>query len=134
MKTPTHISDIIATLPFSPGVYCMKNKKGTIIYVGKSVNLHSRVNSYWGDEKRLNFAKQSMITQVHDIEIIETRNELEALVLETNLIKEKQPKYNILMKDGKNLAYIHITNETIPEVIKTRIKKDTGIYFGPYTA
>ncbi|MDD2891559.1 MAG: excinuclease ABC subunit UvrC [Candidatus Gracilibacteria bacterium] len=134
MKTPSHISKILATLPSSPGVYIMKNKKGVIIYVGKSVSLHSRVSSYWGDEKRLNFAKRSMISQVQDIEIIETRNELEALVLETNLIKENQPKYNILMKDGKNLAYIHITNETIPEVIKTRIKKDTGFYFGPYTA
>ena len=94
-----------------------------VIYVGKSVNLHSRVTSYWGDEKRLNFAKQSMITQVQDIEVIETRNELEALILETNLIKEKQPKYNILMKDGKNLAYIHITMGPVPEVIKTRIRK-----------
>ena len=109
MKTPTHISEILTTLPHTPGIYCMKNKAGVIIYVGKSVNLHSRVSSYWSDEKRLNFAKQSMIQQVQDIEIIETRNELEALVLETNLIKEKQPKYNILMKDGKNLAYIHIT-------------------------
>lgn len=109
MKNPSHISEILTTLPHSPGVYCMKNKKGAVIYVGKSVNLHSRVGSYWADEKRLNFAKQSMISQVRDIEIIETRNELEALVLETNLIKERKPKYNILMKDGKNLAYIHIT-------------------------
>lgn len=134
MKTPSHISEILVTLPFSPGVYCMKNKKEVIIYVGKSVNLHSRVSSYWSDEKRLNFAKQSMIKQVQDIEIIETRNELEALVLETNLIKENKPKYNILMKDGKNLAYIHITPGMIPEVIKTRNKKDGWIYFGPYTA
>lgn len=134
MKTPAHISEIIATFPSSPWVYIMKNKKGVAIYVGKSVNLHSRVSSYWGDEKRLNFAKRSMISQVYDIEIIETRNELEALVLETNLIKEKQPKYNILMKDGKNLAYIHIIPGKIPEVIKTRNKKDSGVYFGPYTA
>lgn len=134
MKTPAHIQDILNTFPDSPGVYCMKNRVGTIIYVGKSVNLHSRVSSYWGDEKRLNFAKQSMITQVRDIEIIETRNELEALVLETNLIKEKQPKYNVLMKDGKNLAYIHITDGPVPEVIKTRIRKPNGTYFGPYTA
>ena len=70
-----------------------------------------------------------MITQVRDIEIIETRNELEALVLETNLIKERQPKYNVLMKDGKNLAYIHITDNPVPEVIKTRIRKPDGIYF-----
>jgi len=134
MKTPTHISEILATLPSSPWVYIMKNKKWVIIYVGKSVSLHSRISSYWADEKRLNFAKRSMITQVQDIEVIETRNELEALVLETNLIKENQPKYNILMKDGKNLAYVHITNEMIPEVIKTRNKKDNGIYFWPYTA
>lgn len=134
MKIPQYISDILATLPSSPGIYCMKNRAGTVIYVGKSINLHSRVSSYWGDEKRLNFSKQSMVAQVRDIEIVETRNELEALVLEANLIKEKQPKYNILLKDGKNLSYIHVTSGQIPEVVKTRTKKKGGAYFGPYTA
>lgn len=107
----------------------MKNRSGAVIYAGKSVNLHSRVLSYWSDAKNLNFAKQSMIKQVCNIEIIETRNELEALILETNLIKENQPKYNILMKDDKNLAYIRVTPGSVPEVIKTRQKNLDGEYF-----
>lgn len=134
MKTPKHISRILSTLPSSPGVYMMKNKAGAIIYVGKSVSLRARVSSYWNDEKGLNFEKRSMIRQVADIEVVETRNELEALVLETNLIKQMQPKYNILMKDDKNLAYIRITNSPIPEVVKTRLKNLSGEYYGPYTA
>lgn len=134
MKTPKHISRILSTLPSSPGVYMMKNKAGAIIYVGKSVSLRSRVSSYWNDEKGLNFGKRSMIRQVADIEVVETRNELEALVLETNLIKQMQPKYNILMKDDKNLAYIRITNSPVPEVVKTRLKNLSGEYYGPYTA
>gem|GEM_PF-689437 len=92
------------------------------------------MNSYWSDGKGLNFGKRSMIKQVGDIEVVETRNELEALVLETNLIKTHQPKYNILMKDDKNLAYIRITNSLVPEVVKTRLKNLDGEYYGPYAA
>jgi len=123
------ISHILGKLPKSPGVYLMKDKSGTIIYTGKSVNLKSRVSSYFMENASLNFAKKKMVEKVVDIEWIETHNEVEALVLETNLIKKHLPKYNILMKDDKNLTYIKITNDPIPEVIKTRKKTTEGIYF-----
>jgi len=112
----------------------MKNEKGKIIYVWKSVNLKSRVNSYFNGKSKLNFAKQNMVSQIWDIAFIETKNEVEALILETNLIKINRPKYNVLMKDDKNLTYIKITNELIPEVIKTRIKTNSGDYFWPYSS
>ncbi|MDD2566093.1 MAG: excinuclease ABC subunit UvrC [Candidatus Gracilibacteria bacterium] len=126
------LDQILSNIPKTPGIYQMKNSKGGIIYIGKSVNLKSRVNSYFNSQNKLNFAKQKMVEQVADIEIIETKNEIEALVLETNLIKKNRPKYNILMKDDKNLSYIKITSGPIPEVIRTRIKTKDGEYFGPY--
>jgi len=101
----------------------MLNKKGVIIYVGKSVNLKSRVSSYFRKNADLNFAKKQMVKQVDKIEIIETLNETEALVLEINLIKRFSPKYNVLMKDDKNLTYICVTSEIIPRVIKVRNKR-----------
>ncbi|HRI35919.1 MAG TPA: GIY-YIG nuclease family protein [bacterium] len=129
-----HLRDILDTLPQCPGVYIYRDAKKRIIYVGKSVNLRSRVNSYFRPKTELSFAKHAMVEAIADIEYIETRNETEALVLETNLIKEHRPKYNILMKDDKNLAYIKITNDPIPELVRVRRKTVDGIYFGPYTA
>lgn len=112
----------------------MKDKEGKVIYVGKSVNLKSRVSSYFRDTGSLTLAKKQMVGKVVDIEIILCQTEVESLVLETNLIKHLTPKYNILMKDDKNLAYIKITKNPIPEIFRTRQKvKDGGIYFGPYT-
>lgn len=116
------VQNILSKLPKTPGVYLMKDKSGTIIYTGKSVNLKSRVSSYFLENASLNFAKKKMVEKVVDIEWIETHNEVEALVLETNFIKKHLPKYNILMKDDKNLTYIKITDDPIPEVIKTRKK------------
>jgi len=129
----------------------MKDKSGKVIYVGKSVNLKSRVSSYFqgvslgqgrtplyppfkGGSNQLTLAKRQMVDKIADIETILCQTEVEALVLETNLIKHLTPKYNILMKDDKNLAYIKITKSPIPEVIKTRQKiQDGATYFGPYT-
>ena len=128
------IQNILSKLPKKPGVYLMKDTSGTIIYTGKSVNLKSRVSSYFMEKASLNFAKKQMVTKVADIEWIETGSEVEALVLETNLIKKHLPKYNILMKDDKNLTYIKITNDPVPEVIKTRKKTSEGTYFWPYTS
>lgn len=88
----------------------MKDSKGGVLYVGKSVNLKSRVSSYFRENADLNPAKKQMVTKVRDIEIIICQTEVEALVLETNLIKHLSPKYNILMKDDKNLTYIKITS------------------------
>jgi excinuclease ABC subunit C len=109
-------------LPTCPGVYLMKNAKGDIMYIGKSNSLRARVRSYFVPNASLNFAKKKMIQHIAKIDYIETKSDIEALMLETNLIKQNQPKYNVLMKDGKNLSYITITADIIPCLIKTRFK------------
>ena len=111
----------------------MLDKDDQILYIWMSVNLKSRVNSYFSDKADLNFAKKKMISQVHQVNYIETHTDVEALVLETNLIKQHKPKYNILMKDDKNLSYIKISNDPIPLVIRTRNKSRNGKYFWPYS-
>ena len=100
----------IKKFPQEPGIYMMRDASEAIIYVGKSKNLKSRVGSYFARTEDLNAAKRSMIEQVATISIATTQTEIEALVLETNLIKKHRPKYNILMKDDKNLSYIVVTN------------------------
>lgn len=134
MKKNEKLEQTLKNLPNCAGVYLMKNDKWKIIYIWKSVNLKSRVSSYFNWKAKLNFAKQNMVAQIKDIEFIETKNEVEALVLETNLIKTNRPKYNVLMKDDKNLTYIKVTNEIIPGVIKTRIKNWNWEYFWPYSS
>lgn len=105
------------------------------MYVGKAKNLSNRVRSYFDRTTELTAAKKQMVAKVADIELIICATEVEALVLETNLIKHLTPKYNILMKDDKNLAYIKVTNSPVPELIKTRQKyKDGAIYYGPYVS
>lgn len=111
----------------------MKNKEGATIYIGKSNNLKSRVKSYFVPNASLNFAKKKMVKIVEKIDYIETKTDIEALMLETNLIKKNQPKYNVLMKDGKNLSYIKITDDEIPCLVRTRIKTKQGEYFWPYS-
>ncbi len=113
----------------------MKDKEGGVMYVGKAKNLKNRVSSYFVKTNELSVAKKQMVGKIEDIEIITCKTEVEALVLETNLIKYLTPKYNILMKDDKNLAYLKITNSPVPEIIKTRQKiRDGAIYFGPYVS
>lgn len=113
----------------------MKDKEGKVIYVGKAKNLKSRVNSYFDRTNDLTLAKKQMVGKIKDIETILCESEVEALVLETNLIKHLTPKYNILMKDDKNLAYLKITNSPVPELVKTRQKiKDGGEYYGPFVS
>jgi excinuclease ABC subunit C len=126
------IQNILDHLPTVPGVYIMKNASGKIIYVGKSVNLRSRVQSYFHEGATLNAAKQQLIRHVEHIDTIEVHNEIEALVLETNLIKQYLPKYNVLMKDGKNLGYLCISDEVVPQLYKTRQKPSNGQVFGPF--
>lgn len=113
----------------------MKDAKGGVMYVGKAKILKNRVGSYFVKTNELSVAKRQMVAKIADIEIITCQTEVEALVLETNIIKHLTPKYNILMKDDKNLAYLKITNSPVPEIIKTRQKvRDGGIYFGPYVS
>lgn len=131
----------LTNIPKAPGIYKYFNSKWDIIYIWKSVNLFSRVSSYFNGKTKLNFAKKKMVEQIVNIETIVVENETESLILETNLIKEHKPKYNILMKDDKNYMYIKITNEQFPKLMKTRqspsnlsvVKwKKNGTYFGPY--
>ncbi len=126
------IKKILKNIPKDHWIYIYKDKNSKIIYVWKSVNLKSRVNSYFNGTSKLNFAKQKMVKQIDDIEVIITNNETESLILETNLIKENLPKYNILMKDWKNHNYIKITPEDFPKVIRTRIKQWKWTFYWPY--
>lgn len=114
----------------------MKNDKGNIIYIGKAKDLFKRVNSYFQKQKNQTVKTQKLVEKISDIEYVITETELEALILETNLIKEYRPKYNILMKDDKNFAYIKITvNEDYPRIqVVRKVLNDKAKYFGPKTA
>ncbi|KGP90881.1 excinuclease ABC subunit C [Pontibacillus chungwhensis BH030062] len=126
-----NIKEKLAVLPDQPGCYLMKDKHGTIIYVGKSKVLKNRVRSYFTGA---NDAKtQRLVQEIVDFEYIVTSSEIEALILEMNLIKKYDPKYNVLLKDDKTYPYLKITAERHPRLIVTRkVKKDKGKYFGPY--
>lgn len=126
------MKSILQSIPKTPWIYQFLDKNNKIIYIWKSVNLFSRVNSYFNGQNKLSFAKKKMVDQVKDIKTIIVNNETESLILETTLIKKHLPKYNILMKDGKNHIYIKITEEEIPKIIKTRFKTNSWIYFWPY--
>lgn len=122
-------------LPDKPGVYLMKDENGQIIYVGKARSLKSRVRSYFRGRKHQPVKVQAMVEKIADFEYIVTDTEVEALILECNLIKKHRPRYNINLKDDKHYPYLKVTvNETYPRVVVTRsMKKDGAKYFGPYT-
>ena len=125
------IQSKLELLPTSPGCYIHKDKNGTIIYVGKAKNLRNRVRSYFRGSH--DTKTEALVSEIVDFEFIVTESNIEALLLEINLIKENQPKYNIMLKDDKSYPFIKITNETYPRLIITRqVKKDGGLYFGPY--
>ncbi len=123
-------------LPNSPGVYIMRDKRDTIMYVGKAVNLHSRVRSYFRENIGRGPMIDKMVSLIARFEYIVTDSELEALVLENNLIKEHSPKYNTLLKDDKTYPYIKVTiGEAFPRILFSReMKKDKSRYFGPYSS
>lgn len=125
------IKSKLELLPTSPGCYIHKDKNGTIIYVGKAKNLRNRVRSYFRGSH--DTKTESLVSEIVDFEFIVTESNIEALLLEINLIKENKPKYNIMLKDDKSYPFIKITNERYPRLIITRqVKKDGGLYFGPY--
>lgn len=128
------IDEELKKLPDKPGVYLMKDKSDDIIYVGKAISLRSRVRQYFRSQKNQSLKVRSMVSHIKEFEYIIVDNEVEALVLEANLIKKNRPKYNILLRDDKQYPYIKVTlNEKYPRVIKTRqIVKDGSKYFGPY--
>lgn len=127
----SQLKEKLALVPTEPGCYLMKNKHGTIIYVGKAKILRNRVRSYFTgthDKKT-----QRLVSEIRDFEYIITSSNIEALVLEQNLIKEHEPKYNVLLKDDKSYPYLKITKEEHPRLITTRkVKRDGAKYFGPY--
>lgn len=125
------IREKLAILPDNPGCYLMKDKNGTIIYVGKAKVLKNRVRSYFNGAHDGKTAR--LVSEIADFEYIITSSDLEALILELNLIKLHDPKYNIRLTDDKSYPYIKITNEKYPRILTTRkVKKDKGKYFGPY--
>ncbi len=128
------LRDRLDQLPVTPGVYLMKDAKGTILYVGKAVNLRSRVRSYFREDKGHSAKVQALVRQIVDLETLSTDTEVEALVLENTLIKRHRPYFNILLKDDKTYPYLKLTlNEPYPRLIVTRRRlADGGRYFGPY--
>jgi len=125
------IQSKLELLPTSPGCYIHKDKNGAIIYVGKAKNLRNRVRSYFRGSH--DTKTEALVSEIEDFEFIVTESNIEALLLEINLIKENKPKYNIMLKDDKSYPFIKITNESYPRLIITRqVKKDGGLYFGPY--
>jgi excinuclease ABC subunit C len=126
-----NIKHKLEILPALPGCYLMKDRHGTIIYVGKAKKLKNRVRSYFTGTH--DTKTQRLVSEIEDIEYIVTSSDIEALILEMNLIKKHSPKYNVLLKDDKSYPYIKLTNERHPRLIITRkVKKETGKYFGPY--
>ena len=121
-------------LPNNPGVYQFKNDKGKVIYVGKAINLKSRVRSYFTGVNQ-SAKTAALVSKTYDLELIVTDNEVEALVLENNLIKELKPRYNVNLKDDKSFPFIKVTNEPYPRIYPTRrLIRDGSKYFGPYTS
>ena len=131
-----HFEEELKKLPKEPGVYIMRDDKDVILYVGKAVNLHNRVRSYFRENIGRGPAIDKMVTLIARFEYIVTDSELEALVLENNLIKEYSPKYNTLLKDDKTYPYIKVTvGEEFPRILFSRtMKKDKSRYFGPYSS
>ncbi|MBL7958676.1 excinuclease ABC subunit C [bacterium] len=121
-------------LPKTPGCYLFKSEQQKVIYIGKAKILRNRVRQYFQESKRDDLKLQVMVSKVRDVEIIETDSEVEALILESNLVKEYRPRYNIELKDDKSFPYIKVTDELFPRIYVTREKeKSGGRFFGPYT-
>ncbi|MCC2865773.1 excinuclease ABC subunit UvrC [Anaerovorax odorimutans] len=129
------IQENLKKLPDSPGVYLHKDKLGQVIYVGKAISLKNRVRQYFQSSRHMDPKVRAMVSQIEEFEYITTGSEMEALILECNLIKKHMPKYNVLLRDDKTYPYIKVTmEEDYPRVIKTRlVKKDGSKYFGPYS-
>ncbi|WP_455129540.1 GIY-YIG nuclease family protein, partial [Pseudoramibacter alactolyticus] len=126
--------DNLKNIPKRPGIYIMHNHAGDIIYVGKAKNLFNRVHQYFQNPKKLPLKTQIQVSHVESIETIVVDTEMEALILECNLIKEHRPRYNIMLKDDKSYPYIKVTvQDRFPKIFMTRNhKRDGGKYFGPF--
>jgi len=128
------LADKLKSLPNKPGVYLFKDRQGKVLYVGKAKILRNRVRSYFQKSRNPDSRVQVMINKINDLEFIITDSDIEALILEANLIKENKPRYNVQLKDDKSFPYIRITAENFPQVFATRhMIRDGSLYFGPYT-
>ena len=129
----TELRERASELPTGPGVYLYKDAHGTVIYVGKAVNLRSRVRSYFSADKLADMKTGTLLGEARQIDFIQVDNGAEALALENNLIKQYKPRFNVLLRDDKTYPYIKLTGEKFPRVYVTRrLKKDGSSYFGPY--
>ncbi|MCX7748684.1 MAG: excinuclease ABC subunit UvrC [Clostridia bacterium] len=130
-----NIQEELKKLPEKPGVYIMRDENNEIIYIGKAVSLKNRVRQYFQSQTNMSPKTRALVSRIHCFEFIVTNTELEALILECNLIKKHKPKFNILLKDDKSYPYIKVTmNEEYPRVFMTRrLEKDGAKYFGPYS-
>ncbi len=128
------LDEKLNNLPLQPGVYIHKNVKGHIIYVGKAKNLRNRVRQYFQSSRAMDAKTQELCSRIADVEFIVTDTEVEALVLESNLIKQHKPRYNVMLKDDKSYPHLKLTiAEEFPRIFKTRqVEKDGSAYFGPY--
>jgi len=134
-EAPENVQRKLENLPKKPGVYLMHNVKGEVIYVGKGVNLANRVRSYFHASAQVHPKTRRLVSEIADLEWIITDSEIEALILEANLIKRHRPRYNVRLKDDKRYPYLKVTGEAFPKVVITRrMKRDGGQYFGPYTS
>ncbi len=127
------LAEQLRLLPDRPGVYLFKDGRGRLLYVGKAESLRDRVRSYFGAPRSLTAKTRELVARIADFEVVRTDTEAEALILENELIKRHQPKYNILLKDDKTYPYLKITNEEWPTIVSTRtVLKDGARYFGPF--
>lgn len=132
-KIHIEVSEKVANLPLSPGVYIYRDKNGSVLYVGKAKKLRNRVRSYFQESRNVDGRIKTMVSKIDDLEVVVTDSEAEALILENNFIKEYQPRYNIMYRDDKSYPYICITKDSKPRVFPTRtIIKDGSKYYGPY--
>ena len=129
-----YLREKTSKLTASPGVYIMRKKDGSIIYIGKAKNLHNRVSSYFRENPDHTPKVSAMVSNVYDYDFIVTDSEFEALLLECSLIKQHKPKYNILLKDDKGYHYIRISDEEFPRITNEKNTKQGGTYLGPYTS
>jgi excinuclease ABC subunit C len=135
MQKPEYIQNLLRTLPDSPGVYQYYDDTGKIIYVGKAKSLKKRVASYFNKDQYENGKTQVLVRKIADIKYIIVNTEIDALLLENNLIKKYQPRYNVMLKDDKTYPWICIKNERFPRVFPTRnVIRDGSLYFGPYAS
>jgi len=134
MPAPKHIEELLKNIPQKAGVYQYYDKSDNLLYIGKAKNLKKRVSSYF-TKKQEHGKTRVLVSKIQDIKYVVVSTEMDALLLENNLIKKHQPKYNVALKDGKTYPWICIKNEPFPRIFQTRdVIKDGSDYYGPYTS